>query len=258
MKKSHPLVSIVTPSFNQGSFIRQTLESIRKQHNVQAQSIVMDGGSTDQTVAILRSIHENILWESKRDKGQSEALNKGVLKATGSIIGYLNSDDYYLPHSLETVTDIFKSHPEVVWVCGDCLIVDEAGREMHSFIRLFKRLIRKVYQPWMLTILNPFPQPAVFWRREVIETVGKFNQKLHFTMDYEYWLRIQAQYGKPYMIDRPLAAFRIHTTSKGKTQYMSQFQEEIEVSNRFESNIFRRWLHKLSVACILSAYKQIK
>lgn len=258
MKKRKLRVSIITPSYNQGEFIHQTLTSILSQSYADVESIVMDGGSTDGTIHILQSFGSRCTWVSKKDGGQSAAINKGLQKCSGDIVAYLNSDDYYLPGTLQTVVRLFENHPEISWVVGDCLIVDQDGREIHKFIREFKKLIRFMYQPWMLGMINPIPQPAVFLRKSAMDEVGKFSESLHYTMDYEYWARFQSRWGVPLWCSQPLAAFRIHVASKGSQHYPKQFAEELKVARKYFSNPLVHSLHKLTVTCILTAYKLLK
>jgi glycosyltransferase involved in cell wall biosynthesis len=258
MKNAKLSFSIITPSFNQGAFLRQTIESVLTQKYIPVQYIVMDGGSTDDSKAILKSYGKKLWWQSKRDKGQSDAINQGLKKATGDIIAYINSDDYYLPGALYTVAQIFLENPEVMWVVGDALIVDERGEHIQSFIQKYKQFWRKIYQPYVLNVLNPLPQPAVFWRATATQKIGAFNQELHYTMDYEYWHRLQKTFGPPHRIKTPLAAFRIHKGSKGVTAYQKQFQEEEKVEITYNRNLLLHLLHKLHNQCILLAYGLIK
>lgn len=258
MKKQKPLVSIITPSYNQAAYISQTLTSVLEQSYQNIESIVMDGGSTDGTIRILRLFGPRCHWVSQHDGGQSAAINAGLAKCSGDIIAYLNSDDYYLPGTLKTIVRLFEQHPEKNWIVGDCLIVDENGHEIHSMIRRFKKLIRAHYRPWMLGVINPIPQPAVFLRASAIEAVGVFSESLQYTMDYDYWVRFQARWGTPLFSPKPLAAFRIHAHSKGTQNYEKQFAEELNVSERYFSNPLVHSLHKLTVTCILTAYKLIK
>ncbi len=258
MKSDNALISIVTPSFNQGKFLSQTIESVVSQKYKPCEHFVFDGGSTDASVAVLKSYGKKINWVSKKDKGQSDAINKGMKKVTGDIVAYINSDDYYLPKAFDTVNAVFQENPSVMWVVGDALIVDETGKQIQSFVQLYKRFWRRFYFKGILHILNPFPQPAVFWRRTAMKKLGAFNQNLHFTMDYDYWMRLQQEFGQPYFIDKPLAAFRIHTASKGSVAFRKQFSEEEMVERKYNHGSLLHLLHKLHNQCILLAYGLIK
>ncbi len=255
---SSPKISIITPSFNQAHFIKKTLDSILSQAYQHVEIIVMDGGSSDETVSILRSYGSKISFESKKDKGQTDAINKGLKHASGDIIAYLNSDDYYLPNTLLTVAKLFSNNPHIHWIVGDAVIVDEQEKEIQPLIRLFKRMWRFLYQPWLLAILNPIPQPSVFLRREVIEQIGPFDENLRYTMDYEYWIRVQQKFGKPFFLKQPLSAFRIHGASKGTTAFDKQFTEELAVSTNYFPSSILQFLHRLHIGLIKLVYSGIK
>lgn len=218
----------------------------------------MDGGSKDTSVAILKSYGKKIHWQSKKDKGQSDAINKGLKQVTGDIVAYINSDDYYLPGAFEQVAHIFSTHKDVMWIVGDAHIVDKNGEQIQDWVRRYKQFWRKIYFSSLLTILNPFPQPAVFWRAQALHSVGAFDQSLQYTMDYEFWHRLQQAFGTPYFLHRPLAAFRIHGGSKGVTAFHKQFKEEEQVERRYNRNLLLHLLHKLHNQCILLAYGLIK
>lgn len=257
MKSKTILISIVTPSFNQAKYINQTLESVGFSR-VGVEHIIIDGGSKDQTVPILKRCKYKIYWISERDRGQSDALNKGLKMTRGQIVTYLNSDDYYLPGALSLVADIFAKNPEVMWVVGDALIVDEKGKQIQKFIRLYKKMWRILYFPNLLFVINPFPQPAVFFRKEVFNRIGPFSESLIYAMDYEYWLRIQRSFGRPMFVDKPLAAFRIHSQSKGTTAYRKQFYEGFSVSVAQGAGWLAVLLHRLHNQLIFLFYAVLK
>lgn len=261
---SKPHFFIVTPSFNQAQFILQTIETIAKQ-NYPTTHLVMDGGSTDGTVQLLKQQkNPNLFWVSAPDKGQSDALNKGLQKIAklkpkpNDIVAYLNSDDYYLPDCFATVTKLFASQPSADWLVGDAVIVDEQNQEIQTAIRLYKKLWRHLLSPTLLAVLNPIPQPAVFLRWSAFEKTGEFSEELHYTMDYEYWHRLYKSVGKPLVISQPLSAFRIHGTSKGGSQYEKQFKEELSVAQHFTNNSTLLFFHKLHNHVITNTYKLVK
>ncbi len=219
-------ISVVIPSYNQGKFIRQTIESILAQEG-DIEVFVADGGSTDETVEILKSYGQKIQWVSEKDNGQTDAINKGLSRVTGDIVAYINSDDFYIPGAFKRVREVFSEHTEVMWLTGDALIVDEQGKEIQSWIRWYKKILRKLPFPWILYITNPIVQPSTFWRRELLKRVGFFRQEKHYTMDHDYWLRI-IRYYQPHIVKEPLSAFRIHGLSKGGRHYEKQFREDWE------------------------------
>lgn len=256
---------IVTPSYNQGVFITQTLESILSQKDVEVISIVQDGGSNDQTVSVLKKFGRKITWVSKKDKGQSDALNQGLKKVIAlsknpdtDFFAYLNSDDYYLSGAFKAVAEYFKAHPQKQWVVGDCQIVNQDSQEVQSLVRLYKTFWRSFLAFPTLLVLNPIPQPAVFMKVSAAKDCGLFKESLRYTMDYEYWLRLWKQVGAPGLISRPLAAFRIHALSKGGSQFSAQFDEELRVAQTYTQQPLLVWGHKLHNALITGIYSVIK
>jgi glycosyltransferase involved in cell wall biosynthesis len=189
-----PKISIITPSFNQGPFIERTIRSVLDQEYPNFEYIVMDGGSMDGTIEILRKYEGRLKWISQKDEGQADAINKGIGVATGDVIAYLNSDDVYEPGTLKKVADQFSAHPETLWLTGHCRIIDEQDREIRRPITAYKNFLLRHYSHSLLLITNPISQPATFWRRQVIDELGVFNKNEHFVMDYDYWLRIGKRY----------------------------------------------------------------
>lgn len=258
MTPKKPHFSIITPSYNQGIFISKTIESVQNQNIFDVEHIVMDGGSTDNTLTALKKFGKRIVVESKPDNGQAHAINKGLQRASGEILAYLNSDDYYLPGAFSAVAKVFDENPTVQWVVGDALIVDANGTQIQSYVRLYKSLLRRIYSKSLLSILNPIPQPSVFFRASAYEEIGEFNEALSYTMDYEYWWRLQNKFGSPFFLNQALSAFRIHQNSKGGSSYAKQFKEEQIVASRFTSSGVLLRLHALHNRCILAAYSILK
>lgn len=176
-------ISVVTPSYNQGRFIERTLRSVSSQEVEGVEHLVFDGGSSDETVSILAAQGDAIRWVSERDRGQAHAVNKGIAASDGEIIGWLNSDDVYLPGALGRVRAYFEEHPEVDVLYGRADHVDLEDRPFEEYPT----------RPWDLERLREgcfLCQPAVFFRRRVVEAYGDLDESLHFCMDYEFWLRL--------------------------------------------------------------------
>jgi glycosyltransferase involved in cell wall biosynthesis len=255
-EKNWPKISIITPCYNSEEFIEQTIKSILNQNYPNLEYIVMDGGSTDSTVEILKK-YPQIIWFSEKDKGQSDAINKGLKKATGEILAFLNADDTYEPRSLKAVAEFFSNQPKKLWVTGKCKIIDTKGQEIQKGIAVYKNFWLKHYSYNKLLVINFISQPATFWRKEIIQKFGFFDENLHLTMDYDFWLRIGERHHLGF-INQNLADFRIQPQAKGATQFKKQFHEEYETAKRYTKNntlIFLHWCH---IQLIYFVYNIIK
>jgi glycosyltransferase involved in cell wall biosynthesis len=221
--------------------------------------IVVDGGSTDGTVDILRSYGPAVRWISEKDQGQGDALNKGLAMASGDVIGWLNSDDLYEPGALAAVARVFQAEPETQWAYGKVRIVDADGREIRRWVTRYKNRRMRRYSYTRLLAENWISQMGVFWRSEAGRQVGPFRKDLHWCMDYDFWLRLGGRRPGRF-IDRTLAAFRWYPASKSGAGFVGQFSEELAVARRIAAGrygwaIFR---HRLNFAKIVAAYTVLK
>ena len=250
-------VSIITPSFNQARFIERTLESVHRQRGLfELEHIVIDGGSTDGTVGILRRWDGRVRWVSEQDEGQADALNKGLAMAGGDVIGWLNSDDLYEEGALSAVAEVFASQPGTAWLYGKVRIVDEQDREIRRWITRYKNLKMRRWSLGRLLRENWISQMGVFWRSAAGREVGPFRKDLHYCMDYDYWLRLGRRWPGRF-VDRCLAAFRWYAASKSGAGYSRQFAEELEVARAAAGDDYP-WairLHRLNVVKIVTAYR---
>jgi glycosyltransferase involved in cell wall biosynthesis len=257
-------ISIITPSFNHARFLPRTLESVQSQQHsadgrFEIEHIVVDGGSTDGTIEVLRGCGSEVRWVSEPDKGQADALNKGLAMATGDIVGWLNSDDVYDPGALAAVTDVMSVEPETQWVYGRVRIIDENDQEIRRWITRYKNRRMSTFSYEKLLSENWISQMGVFWRRAAGAEVGPFRTELHYCMDYDYWLRLGARWPGRF-IDRSLGAFRWYRTSKSGADYLKQFREELEVAQRQAAARYR-WpilVHRLNRAKIITAYHLLR
>jgi len=225
-------LSIVTPSFNQGKFIKRTLESVLSRQNYgNIEHIVVDGLSSDETLEILKEHKEKypdkFHYRYEKDTGQADATNKGFKMANGDIIGWLNSDDYYEDNVFQFVADYFSDHPDVDMIYGGCNRINGKGEFLRMFEEEygFKKYNIENYQDFNYdTLLNVYsgiiPQPAAFFRKSVFEKVGYIDENYHFGLDYEFWLRIGKK-GKIQRAHRVLGNFRIH--EEAKTVFKNRF-----------------------------------
>ncbi|KKS98627.1 MAG: family 2 glycosyl transferase [Candidatus Gottesmanbacteria bacterium GW2011_GWA2_43_14] len=250
-------ISLVTPSFNQGQFIEQTIKSVLGQKYPNLEYIVMDGGSKDGTTHLLKKYTRQIDWTSGKDKGQSDALNRGFRKSTGEIIGFINSDDYLLPGSLKKVSDFFHRYPRALWVTGKCRIVDLNNREVRKAITAYKNMLLKHFRLIQtLEIINFISQPATFWRRDIFKSVGLLDTDLHYSMDYDYWLRIWQKYPL-YFLDDYLACYRVHPSSKTVKSPENQFEEEYMLAKKHSNSIIIHCLHKWHATIAKLIYRKL-
>lgn len=253
MMKPLPRITVITPSFNQADFIETTILSVLEQDYPALEYIVMDGGSTDGTLEILRRYEDRLIWFSESDRGQGHAINKGLDRATGDVVAFLNSDDVYAPGALFAVGAYLADHPEAQWLTGRCSIIDEEGCEMRKAISAYKHFWLGLRSYGVLQVLNYISQPATFWRRALLEEIGKLNESLRYTMDYEYWLRIGKTY-RLHRVRRRLAEFRLYADSKSGGGYEEQFAEELAVCRCFSSSLAVN-LHRLHNTLILGVYR---
>lgn len=256
-KISRPKISIITPSFNQARFIKETIDSVLSQNSPNLEYWIIDGGSTDNTKKILKSYGHKIKWISERDRGQTHAINKGLRKVSGDIIAYLNSDDLYLPNTLNTVAEFFATHRAAMWVTGDYFIIDEKGKKIQSYVAVYKKFLRKKPTLGRLTIANFIIQPSTFFRNDLLKKIGFFDETLRYCMDYDFWMRTIQKFPL-YVLDNHFSLFRLHQRSKSGSEYEKQFKEEHKIVSKYIRNPFHLLLHQFHTSLIVMAYKLIK
>lgn len=249
--------SVITPSYNQVNFLEETINSIKKQEvNALVEHIIVDGGSTDGSVELLKSLGGQVIWISEPDRGQADAVNKGISMAAGEIIGWLNSDDLYLAGALQAVADYFVDHPECRWVYGRCRIVDSAGKERWTWITRYKNARLRKFTLHKLLRENFISQPAVFFRKDLFEEAGFLNLDLNYAMDYDLWLRF-GKIAPAGVIHKNLASFRRHSSSKSETGFREQFFEQYAVARKYGPSLFNRAAHRFNIFKIITSYRVI-
>ena len=255
-----PLVSIITPSYNQDAYLEQTMNSVLDQDYPNNEYLVVDGASTDGSVDIIRRYANKLAWWiSESDSGQAAAINKGFSQAKGDIIAWLNSDDYYLPDAISAAVDAFSANPDVSLVYGNVLSVDSDG----SPINLQK------FSPFTLENLMAFQiisQPAVFMRRSVLEQAGYLDLDYHFLLDHHLWLRI-ARLAPIVYIPKTLAVARYHPDAKNVSRAAEFGQEAFRIltwmktsskfSDKFQKNKIQimAGAHRLDAFYLIEAHK---
>ncbi len=214
-------ISIITPSYNQGQFLEDCIHSVINQNYANLEYIIIDGGSTDNSLEIIKKYQTNLTyWVSEPDHGQAEAINKGLRHATGEIVAWLNSDDFYLPHALEHVAQAYQATPTAPFYFGNGLRVDQHGQPKRPHFP--KTVIFN--QEALLFGLNYILQPATFIRRESLEKVGYLDTNLHYGLDTDLWLRLSTL-GEPATIESQLAVSREYSSTKTALGSFNRIEE---------------------------------
>jgi glycosyltransferase involved in cell wall biosynthesis len=231
--KQLPLVSIITPSYNQAQFLERTIQSVLTQDYARIEYIIVDGGSTDGSVDVIKK-HQSRLawWVSEQDKGQTDAINKGFNRATGDILAWINSDDTYHPNAVTQAVKYLVENPEAALVYADCNFIDEEDRLIGKFksAQTDYRRLREGYVH--------IPQQTMFFRAKYWKELGPLDPSFYFAMDYDLWTRIAAKAPLKYLPGSTWANFRIHTTSKTNVGDERGWQEMLRVHYRDGGGFF--------------------
>ncbi len=233
-----PKISVITPSYNQGQFIEETIRSVLLQGYPNLEYIIIDGGSTDNSVEIIKKYEPWLAyWVSEADHGQSHAINKGMAMAVGDWVAWLNSDDYYLPGCLFKVAQAINLEPNLSWIVGTTLLKSE-GKTVYKFYPKYlsegEKDPRFVTNSWTDFVCTKktgtgLPQPSSFWKRNAWMEIGGLNEKYHLAMDHELYVRLAYSGSQPHFLAEPLAVLRLHKTQKTAAGVVSFWQEEIRV-----------------------------
>ena len=218
-----PKISIITPNYNNCKYLEETIRSVLIQGYPNLEYILMDGGSTDQSIEIIKKYEPFIsYWESGQDNGQADAIYRGFKRSTGSIIAYINSDDFYLPNSFQNMVNYFLENPQKKWAVGNGIFVDEKSQEL---LKCFS--CSTTYES-LVVFGSTFIQPTMFIKREEFINVGGFDTKLEFCFDLDLILNL-AKRSNPGIINNLLCAFRIHTQSKTYNLRDVQLREDRKI-----------------------------
>jgi len=220
-----PKITIITPSYNQGKYIEETIQSVINQDYPNLEYIIIDGGSTDESVDIIKKYEKHLhYWVSEPDNGQAHAINKGLKKAKGEVFNWLNSDDYLEPGSLLEIGKHFRDNPETHVLCGytHCYFQD-AGKTSHTYQMGVRKTVAK-------TILNvEMNQPGSYYRLSIVKDLGGVNESLRYVFDDELWFKYLCKYGlkKIAFVNQLIAHFRLHDNSKSVGEGFSEFWKEL-------------------------------
>lgn len=225
-------ISIITPSYNQAEFIEETIRSVMHQDHPDVEHLIMDGGSGDGTVDVLKK-YPHLHWVSEKDSGQSNAINKGFAGATGDILAWLNSDDYYEENVFGLIAEYFRAHPECMILYGDITFVDREGHALYPITG------ETISYEKLIACPDIVRQPSFFWRREVIAEVGGVDERLRLVMDFDFFLRIGRKHWFHYL-NRNLSYYRYYRDNKSLSQARRQTVEICRVYARNGIGLNRR------------------
>ncbi|MEZ5363589.1 MAG: glycosyltransferase family 2 protein [Bryobacterales bacterium] len=250
-------VSVTTPSLNQAQYLTHTIESVLSQEgDFSIEYFVVDGGSTDGSVEILRNYSDRIGngahpvrcrgvvfdWVSEPDSGQSDAINKGLRRSTGDVAAYINSDDCYLPGAFATITKTFEQNPRFDFVYGDGNVIDESGAVQWEWLaRPYDHRVLTSYHFLWNEFTNYLMQQAVFWRTSVSDTIGYFDETLHYSMDLEYWLRAGSAGLTLKHIPEKIAEFRLIQGTKSLSDPLAFWSDNLELFRRYRGDSLARF-----------------
>lgn len=242
-------VTIITPNKNGGRFLEETIRSVisQKGSGVELEYIVIDGGSTDDSLEIIGRHEKDIARIiSEADRGPVSAINKGLRLASGEIIAWLNADDCYHPGALKRVVQAMIKHPDKALSFGACRIIDERGREIRQGITRFKEAFFPLSSRFTVQCLNYISQPAMFFRRSALKTAGYLREDMVAAWDYDFILRLWRHGGAVHVPGAPLADFRWHKDSISARSFSIQFKEEFNTAARDAGRLTpQTWIHWL-------------
>jgi glycosyltransferase involved in cell wall biosynthesis len=252
-----PSLTIITPCLNAAATLPATIASIRAQGYPDLEHVVVDGGSTDGTVELLRA-SDGIRWISEPDRGLADALNKGIAMASGEVIGELNADDVYEPGALCAVGEALRDAPGAMWLTGRCRIIDAEGREIRRPVTAYKNWLLRRYSRRLYLTHNFISAPATFFRREALAETGGFDLQYRISVDYDLQLRIAARH-EPLVLDRYLASFRMAEGSLSMSGFKTQFREHAEQARRHgDGHRAAVAVNQVMSAAIVGAYEALR
>ena len=231
-------ISIITTNYNTDKYLEKTIKSVLNQKgDFELEYIITDGGSTDNSLNIIKKYKDKLKYISEKDKGQSNGINKGLRMATGDIVAFLNADDVYTDGALDKVVTYFKENPDCMWLTGYCKIIDENGKQIKKYITEYKNRKLRKFTFEQLLIEDCISQPATFWRRKLLDEMGYIDESLHYSMDQDLWARFAKKY-RLHLIKDYLACFRFTSDTKTGSSIEKTLRESREIAEKYsKSNV---------------------
>jgi|SRR3972149_12175310 len=258
--KIFPKISIVIPSLNKVRFIERTLASIFFQDYPNVEVIIEDGGSTDGTQEIIKRYAKKyskiISWESKKDKGQIDAINKGLSKATGEVVTYINADDVYKKGALLEIGRYFAKHPKTFWIAGKGEMIDEQGKVISSFVTDYKNFLLFKSKYDILLTVNYLMQPSVFLSKGTYQKYGPFTGIKKGVMEYDLWLKLGKKQ-MPKVINMTLSSFRIYKGSISTKEFKKILFADEQIAEKYTQNpliLLLHYLHNIGRVAIVNFF----
>lgn len=225
-----PRISVVTPSYNQGRYLDACIRSVLDQQYPNLEYFVFDGGSKDESVDVIRKYEKRLtFWTSEKDRGQSDAINRGFRKSTGQVLAWLNSDDLFLPGALERAARAYRENPSASFWFGRCIWVDEQGKYKRDYVSAKRVLFNRNALTYGL---NYIPQPATFMNADIMRQAGYLDEAIHYAMDAEIWMRLSA-IAPPVAMEDKLAAAREHPQTKTLAGSFARIEAIRAISEKF-------------------------
>lgn len=237
-----PKITVVIPSYNKVKYIKKTLDSIFDQKYPNLEVIVQDGGSTDGTLQIIKKY--NVKLESKKDGGQLDAIKKGMNKATGDILSFINADDYYEEDAFKLISELYLNNPNALWFAGQGRVVNEDNVEIAKAFSLYKNRLLSLNMNFYLQVTNYLMQPSVFFTKKAYKNYGPFTGTSKFVMEYDFWLRL-ARVQMPIVINKVVSNFRIEKDTKTKVMFNEILDEDEKIIRKYTNNSLILLLHSL-------------
>lgn len=245
---SLPKISVVIPSYNKAEFIEKTLDSIIMQKYNNFEVIIQDGSSVDGTLEIIKryaiKYPKIIFWKSEKDNGQVDAINRGMKRASGDILTYINADDVYFAGVLTRVSDYFLKNKESLWVVGRGKIINTQGLEISRWVTSYKNLLLDINLYSLLLMVNYITQPSVFFTKKAYQKYGPFKGTNEYVLEYDFWLRL-GKVSMPGVITKSLSCFRMSGHNISAVSYGALLLDDYKLVKKYTTNAVILFLHRI-------------